>query len=101
MRMFGNKKSEGDKNQEMYQKFGLDIDKYSESEIKNENTKNLKQIAQDLTGKSWLKAGMAFSMAPAAQQATVGYLSAVFNTNLILIRQNELIIRKLEKLTDK
>lgn len=96
--MFGNKKTDEEKNQEVHDKYGLDIDSYDAERIKRENFKNLTAIGKDLAGKSFLKAGMAFSFAPAHEQASVGYLSAIFNTNLILIRQNELIIRQLEKL---
>ena len=91
------KKTVEEKTTETFEKFGLNIDEYDSNRIKTENLKNIKQIARDIVGNSWFKAGMAFSFASADKQATVGYLSAIFNQNWILIRQNELIIRLLEK----
>ncbi len=99
--MFGNRKTDEEKDQEIHEKYGLDLDSYDVARIKRENAKNLQEIGKDLAGKKFMKAGMAFSLAPAHEQASVGYLSAIFNTNLILIRQNELIIRHLERLLDK
>ena len=101
MGIFGDKKPQEDKDKEIFNQFGLDIENYDEKAIKDANVKNLKQIASDLAGKSWMKAGMALSLASADKQATVGYLSAIFNSNLIMIRQNELIIRALEKIANK
>jgi hypothetical protein len=92
-----NSKSEEEKLKETFKKCGLDIDNYTDDEIRIENANNLKQIAKDVVGNSWFKAGMALSFASADKQATVGYLSAIFNQNWILIRQNELIIRLLQK----
>ena len=89
------------KTQEIFEKYGLDMENYDEAKIKEQNIKNLKQVANDVAGNSWFKAGMALSFASADKQATVGYLSAIFNQNFIVIRQNELMIRLLEKLTKK
>lgn len=92
-------KTEEEKIREMFEKFGLDIENYNITKIRKKNVENIKKIAQDIAGNRFLKAGMALSMAPADKQATVGYLSAIFNQNWILIRQNELIIRLLEKIS--
>jgi len=94
-------KTEEEKIRETFERFGLDIENYDTSKIRKENVKNIKKIAQDIAGKSFFKASMAFSMASADKQATVGYLSAIFNQNWILIRQNELIIRQLKKNSNK
>jgi len=82
----------------MFEKFGLDIENYDDEKIKKENIKNLEKIGRDIAGNSFMKAGMALSFVSVDKQATVGYLSAIFNQNWILIRQNELIIRLLEKI---
>lgn len=97
MGIFGSKKTDEEKIIEIMQKYGLDIDNYDEKEIKLENNKNLNQIASDIAGNSWFKAGMAFSFASADKQATVGYLSALVSQNWIIIRQNELMIRLLSE----
>ncbi len=89
-------KTEEEKLREVFDKYGLDMEGYDTAEIKKQNSKNLKQIAKDIVGNKWFKAGMALSFASADKQATVGYLSAIVNQNWILIRQNELIIRLLE-----
>jgi hypothetical protein len=98
MALFG--KSSEELTKDAYEKFGLDLDNYNDAKLKEENGKNLKQISQDiqLQGLNKLSINLGFS---ADKKATVGYLSAIFNTNLILVRQNELIIRALEKLTEK
>lgn len=93
----GKKKTEEELSKEVYEKFGLDIDSYNNEDIKRENSKNLKEIGLDLAGKKWIRAGLALSFSRPVDQATLGYLNAIFNSNLILIRQNELIIRLLEK----
>ena len=91
------KKTEEEKLKEVLDKYGLDISNYDEKKIGEENRKNLNQIANDIVGNKWFKAGMAFSFASADKQATVGYLSALVSQNWILIRQNELIIKKLSE----
>lgn len=100
MGIFSSKTNE-EKIDEAFKKYGLDMENYSQAQIKEENSKNLKQIAQDIIGNKWFKAGMALSFASADKQATIGYLSAIVNQNWILIRQNELIIRLLDEKTRK
>ncbi len=95
------KKTKEEEVREAFEKFGLNIIAYDEDKIKEENIKNLKQIAQDVILNNWFKTGMALSFASLDKQAAVGYLSAVFNQNWIIIRQNELMIRLLEKLTKR
>lgn len=91
------KKTEEEKIREIFNKYGLDIGNYDEKQIQQENKKNLTQIASDIAGNSWFKAGMALSFASADKQAMVGYLSALVSQNWIIIRQNELIIKKLSE----
>lgn len=94
-----NQKTEEEKTQEIYHKYGLDLDHYNSVDIKQQNIKNIKQIATDVFGQSLSKLSMA--LAPAQDRLAVGYLSAIFNQNWILIRQNELIVRLLEKIASK
>ncbi|MBU1088507.1 hypothetical protein KKA02_01330 [Patescibacteria group bacterium] len=95
-------KTEEEKLKKIFDKYGLDIENYDTVEVKKQNSKNLKQIAQDIIGNGWFKASMALSpLISADKRATVGYLSAIVNQNWILIRQNELIIRLLENKTKK
>ncbi|WAC06907.1 MAG: hypothetical protein OS130_11745 [Thermodesulfobacteriota bacterium] len=68
------------------------IQKYHLTEIDAADVAMIEEIATDLTGLSLMKAGMAFSFANAADQATVGYLAAV-------VKQNWIIIRKLSEIS--
>lgn len=95
------KKTDEEKIQEIFEKYGLDIENYNETEIKEQNIKNLKQVANDVVGNNWIRMGMSLSFAPADKQAIIGYLSAIFNQNFILIRQNELMVRLLKKIANK
>lgn len=98
MGFFGPSKTPEQKLKETLEKYGLDIENYNEKQIKDENAKNIKQIATDIAGNSWFKAGMSLSFASADKQATVGYLSALVSQNWILLRQNELIIKLLKQI---
>ncbi len=100
MGIFGKPKTKEEKTQELHEKYGLDIDNYDKAKIKEENTKNLRQIANDLSMAGVNKFAMGLTMNQ-VDHAKVQYLSSIFETNLILIRQNELIIRALEKLAEK
>ena len=83
---------------ETLEKYGLDLESYSIQEIEKRNVENLRKIANDLRGNKWFKAGLALSFAKAHEQATVTYLSALVEQNWILLRQNEIIIKELQKL---
>ena len=78
------------------QNYGLDVENYSNDQIKDANIKNIKSVGSELAGSGWLKAGLALSFQPYERQS-LGYLSALMEQNWILIRQNELIIRLLDK----
>jgi hypothetical protein len=86
---------------ETLEKFGLDLENYSIAEIAKRNVENLRKIASDIRANKWFKAGLALSFAKAHEQATVTYLSALVEQNWILLRQNEIIIRELQKLGGK
>lgn len=94
-------KTEEQKIAEIFEKFGLNINEYDSERIRKENLKNLKQIAEDISGNKLLKVGLALSMASADKQAIIGYLSGVFNQNWIVIRQNELMIRLLTEMAKR
>ena len=79
-------------------KYGLDLENYTSPDIKKKNVQNIRNIASDLAGNKWFKAGMALSFAKGEEQAKVTYLSAIVEQNWILIRQNEIIIRELQQL---
>lgn len=80
----------------LLRKYGLDIDNYSSSQIKDKNIENIQNIGSELAGSGWIKSGLALSFQPYERQS-LGYLSVLMEQNWILVRQNELIIRLLEK----
>jgi len=92
---------EKEKIRKTLEQYGLNLDDYTADQIKQKNIDNLKKIASDLIGNKWFKAGMALSFASGEEQAKVTYLSALVEQNWILIRQNELIIKELQKLNKK
>lgn len=75
-------------------KYGLDIENYNLEQIKRENHKTLQSIGRDLMGSSFAKVGLSFNL---ADRTKIDYLSALVSQNWIVIRQNEQIIRLLEK----
>ena len=85
----------------LLEKFGLNLDSYSDEQIRLKNTENIKNIATDLTGNTAGKIGVAFSMAKVEEQLKISYLSALVEQNWILMRQNEAMLRVLEKLSKK
>src|SRR4030042_4616564 len=92
-------KSEEQKTKEVLEKYGLNINPSDIADIKRKNVKNIQEIARDIAASKWIKFALAFG--PLDRQATVGYLSAIFNQNWILVRQNEIIIKLLEEINAK
>jgi hypothetical protein len=86
------------KTAETLEKYGLNLDAYSTEDIKKKNVLNLQKIARDLLGNNFFKAGLALSFAKASEQATVTYLSALVEQNWILVRQNEIVIKELQRI---
>lgn len=86
-----------EKTRKFLEKYGLDLEHYSSDDIKQKNVLNLHKIADDLRANKWFKAGMALSFAKGEEQAKVTYLSALVEQNWILVRQNEIIIKELQK----
>lgn len=81
-------------------KAGLNVTEYSDDELKLLNAKTIRHVQQELVGKGFIKAGMSIGL-EIKERAKIGYLSALVDQNWVLMRQNELIIRALEKLADK
>lgn len=77
---------------------GLNISEASTTVIKQLNAENIRKITNDMRGSGLIKAGLTFG-GSATERAQLGYLSALTEQNWILIRQNELIIRALDKIT--
>lgn len=70
------------------------VNRYKLNDIDENDLEIIKQISDDLFGLGLIKAGMAFSFAKGEEQAKIGYLSA-------LVKQNWIIIRKLDELNKK
>lgn len=77
-------------------KLNLDVASYSTEEIRRYNAQSINKIRQDMTGNGLIKMGVVFS-GSATEKATLGYLSALVEQNWILIRQNELLIKVVDK----
>ena len=95
---FFNKKSPQEKLDNFLDKYGLKIEDYSSEQLKELNVKNLKRIHADLAGKDFTKATIAFSFTKPEEHIKVSYLSALVEQGWIQIRQNEIIIKGLQKL---
>lgn len=95
MVFFGKKKETESKDTQKARKYlqSRGIDKIDPSYSQQVN-----RISADLAGNSFLKAGMALSMAKSSEQATVTYLSAQVEQNWILIKQQDQILKELQKL---
>jgi len=92
-------KKKAEKARILLKKHGFDIENYSEEELNELNAKTLRKIGQDLLGKGLMKAGLALSLAKAADQLTVGYLSILVEQGWIQMRQNEIIIREIKEIS--
>lgn len=77
-------------------KVGLDLDNASPTVIKQLNAESIRKIRSDMVGNGLAKAGSVFG-GSVTERATLGYLSALTEQNWILIRQNELLIKLLDK----
>ncbi len=82
-------------------KFGLDIDNYTKQDLDRRNIEAIQKIYKNLTGNKLIEVGMALSFSKAEEQAKVSYLGALVDQNWIIIRQNEAMLRSLEKLSLK
>lgn len=77
-------------------KYGLNVSEATTATIKQFNADNIRKIASEMRGNGLIKAGLTFG-GSATERAQLGYLSALTEQNWVLIRQNELIIRLLDK----
>lgn len=93
--MFGNGKSKEEKQAEQIEKFQK---KYHIDELDPRDLDNVKQIATDLAGNGFLKAGLALSFGNAADQAKVTYLSTLIEQNWIIMNQLNRLNKNIEKL---
>lgn len=76
-------------------KLGMDLDNYDEVRIYNENKKDIKNIVNDLNMSGYWK-GVALLTNP-SDSAMIGLLRALVSQHWILIRQNKIILEKLNK----
>ena len=95
--MFGGK-SKDEKKQEQLTKF---MEKYHIDELDPKDLEIVKNIANDLAGNGFLKAGMALSFSSAPDQAKVTYLSALVEQNWLIINQLSRLNKNIEKLQNK
>ena len=98
MGLFGEKKSEEEKQNELLEKF---MQRYQLEELDEKDLVILKRIATDLAGNGLLKAGMALSFAKAEEQAKVTYLSALVEQNWVVVRQLSRLNKNIEELKNK
>lgn len=94
MALLGNRESKEEKKQKEVEKF---LEKYKLNNIDEKDYEAIKEISNDLVGLGLMKTGMALSMASADKQATVGFLSALVKQNWIIIRKLDELNKKLEK----
>ncbi len=94
--MFG--KSKEEKQMEKLKKF---MERYQLEDLDEKDLVVLKRIANDLTGNTAFKIGMALSFAKAEEQAKVTYLSALVEQNWMIIRQLSRLNKSIDKLTPK
>ena len=90
MALFGGNKKEEKAEQEL-QKY---MKRFKLEHIDENDRAMIKEIVNDLAGSGLMKASMALSFAKAEEQTKVALLSA-------LVKQNWIIIRKLDKLLEK
>ncbi|MBS4030873.1 MAG: hypothetical protein KGZ63_05550 [Clostridiales bacterium] len=91
MGMFGNKE---EKKQAKAEKF---MEKYKLHEIDSNDYEMVEEISRDMAGLGLMKAGLALSFAKGEEQAKLGYLSALVKQNWIIIRKLDEISKKLNK----
>jgi hypothetical protein len=82
---------------EILTQYGLDLTNYTPEQIKDENVKNIKKIAKELRGNKWIQAGFNVQIGKAYEKATLAYFNTLVEQNWILIRQNEAILRKIDR----
>jgi len=99
MSLFDRKTPE-EKTREMLEKYGLDINSYTDKEIRTRNAKDLKEISEALWGSGLDKFWTRLYTNP-AQRIEMNLLSVLVKQTFILIRQNELILERLKTFNKK
>jgi len=84
----------GNKEEKEAKEIAKFIQKYKFENIDSSDLAMIKEISNDLLGLGLMKAGLTLTFAKAEEQAKVGYLSA-------LVKQNWMIIRKLDDISRK
>lgn len=93
--VFGSKEAKPDKKAQKYlAKKGLE-------NLESNVDPQVRQIADDLAGSGFMKAGLALSFAKAEEQVKIGSLSALVEQNWIIIKQQDEILKELKKLNNK
>ena len=92
--VFGGGKNKEDKKQKEIEKY---MERYRLTNLDDNDLEAVREITQEFRGLGLMKAGMALSFARAEEQAKVGYLAALIKQNWIIIRKLDEIGRKLEK----
>lgn len=94
MGLFGGEKMT--KEEKQAQELTKFMEKYHLDSLDPRDVETVRNIANDLVGNGFFKAGMALSFAKAEDQATVTYLSALVEQNWIIINQLSRINKVLE-----
>ena len=90
------KKTPEEKTKAMLEKYGLDINSYSDEEIGLRNAKDLKEISKSLWGSGLDKYWTKLYTNP-AKRIEINLLSVLVKQNFILIRQIEALLKKEKK----
>lgn len=88
------------KQRELMEKYGLDLDSYSDDELRSRNVSGVRAIAASLAGSGAFAAGSLLS-GNSADSFKLNLAKAQIEQNWILIRQNEEIIRLLRAMAAK
>ncbi|PKQ19178.1 MAG: hypothetical protein CVT66_11440 [Actinobacteria bacterium HGW-Actinobacteria-6] len=89
-----------EKQRELMEKYGLDLDSYSDDELRLRNGSAVRAIASTLAGSGMFAAGSLLS-GNSADAFKLNLAKAQIEQNWILIRQNEEIIRLLQAMAAK
>jgi DNA-directed RNA polymerase specialized sigma54-like protein len=73
------------------------MQQYGLSEVDVKDKEMLLKVVNSLRSMGLMKAGIALSFGKAADQVTIGYLSALVEQNFIIIRQLDKIRKSLEE----
>lgn len=97
----GLNKSPEEATEELLEINGLKIENYNSEQLEKRNIENLKKIQKDFLGMGFQRRNLAMITLGVEEQAKIQFLSALVEQGWIQIRQNEIIIRKLQELSGK